>query len=66
MTAAYLETSSRNVSNEVVLIMVQLCANLVYAAVFLCYLQDCRGISLLYSKLGELNVYLLRYILIAR
>ena len=31
--------------------------------VFLCYLQDCRGISLLYSKLGELNVYLLMYIL---
>ena len=33
--------------------------------VFLCYLHNCRGISLLYRKLGELNVYLSMYILIA-
>ena len=51
MTAAYLETSSRNLSNEVVLVVtLTLCVNLVYATVFLCYLQGCRGISLLYKS----------------
>ena len=66
MTAAYLKTLAFNLSDEVVLVSSKLCANSVYATVFLCCLQDCRGISLLVCKLGELNVYLLMYLIIAR
>ena len=42
------------------------CVGAAYATVFLCCLQDCREISLLVCKLGELNVYLLMYLIIAR
>ena len=49
MTAEYLETSSRNLSNEVVHGSRSNSVPLVFA-VFLCYLQDCRVIFLLYKS----------------
>ena len=45
MTAACLKT----------LVLICLCANSVYATVFLCCLQDCRGISLLYVNWENLT-----------